>query len=125
MNPPDFSKNICFELMNTATSSVEFSFINAMYKQTDGIAMGSRSVQCYSIIFVGYNESLLFDPTTKPSMYQRSVDNTFAIFKTENDREIFYNKLNSLHSSLKFTMEKETVHYHFLMSKSRKILTNF
>jgi len=26
----------------------------------------------------------------------------------ENDSEIFYNKLNLLHPSLKFTMEKET-----------------
>jgi len=41
-------------------------------------------------------------------MYQRYVDDTFAIFKTENDSEIFYNKLNLLHPSLKFIMEKET-----------------
>jgi len=41
-------------------------------------------------------------------MYQTYVDDTFAIFKMENDREIFYNKLNLLHPLLKLTMEKET-----------------
>jgi len=41
-------------------------------------------------------------------MHERYVDDTFAIFKTESDSKMFYNKLNSLHPSLKFTMEKET-----------------
>jgi len=59
-------------------------------------------------IFVGYHEALLFDWTTKPCMFQRYIDDTFAIFKTESDSEMFYNKLNSLHPSLKFTTEKET-----------------
>jgi len=105
---PDFPKSIFIELMNTATSSIEFSFSNTMYKQTDGIAMGSPLGPVLASIFVGYHESLLFDSTIKPCMYQRNVDDIFAIFKTENDSKIFYNKLNLLYPSLKFTMEKET-----------------
>jgi len=93
--------------MNTATSSVEFSFNNTIYKQTDGIAMGSPLGPMLANIFVGYHKPLLFDSTTKPCMYQRYVDDTFAIFKTENEGEIFYNKLDLLHPSLKFNMEKE------------------
>jgi len=58
-------------------------------------------------------------------MYQRYVDNIFAIFKMEKDSEMFYNKLNLLHPSLKFTMEKEMdCILPFLDVKSRKILTN-
>jgi len=76
--------------------------------QTDGIAMGSLLGPVLANIFVGYHESLLFISTTKPCMYQRCVDDTFDIFKTENDSEIFYNKLNLLHPLLNFTMEKET-----------------
>jgi len=70
-----------------------------MNKQIDGITMGSPLGPVLANIFVGYHESLLFNLTTKPCMYQRYVDNTFAIFKTENDSEIFYNKLNLLHPS--------------------------
>jgi len=54
-----------------------------MYKQTDGIAMGSPLGPVIANIFVGYHESLLFDSTTKPYMYERYVDDSFAIFKTE------------------------------------------
>jgi len=79
-----------------------------MHKQTDGIAMGSPLGPVLANIFVGYHEALLFDLTTKPCMFQRYVDDTFAIFKTENDSEMFYNKLNLMHPLLKFTMEKET-----------------
>ena len=105
---PDFPRNLFIELMNTATSSVEFSFNNIMYKQTDGIAMSSPLGPVLANIFVGYHEAQLFNSISKPCMYQRYVDDTFAIFKTESDSELFFNKLNSLHPSLKFTMEKET-----------------
>jgi len=111
--------------MNTATSSVEFSFNNTMYKQTDGIAMGSPLGPVLANMFVIYHEALLFD--FKPCMYQRYVDNIFAIFKMESDSEMVL-QLNSFHPSLKFTIEKRNildVYYHYLMSKSRRILTNF
>ena len=38
---PVIPKDMFVELMKSATSSVEFSFNNIMYKQTDGVAMGS------------------------------------------------------------------------------------
>ena len=40
--------------MNKATKSVEFSFNNVMYKQTDGVAMGSPLDPALANIFVGY-----------------------------------------------------------------------
>ena len=39
--PLPFPRKIFIELMQTATSSVEFSFNNTMYRQTDDVAMGS------------------------------------------------------------------------------------
>ena len=45
MTPPIMDKDVFIELMNIATTSVEFSFNNKMYKQSDGVAMAVHLVQ--------------------------------------------------------------------------------
>ena len=40
LTPPPFPRAVFVELMQTATSSVEFSFSNIMHRQIDGLAMG-------------------------------------------------------------------------------------
>ena len=104
---PVIPKDVFVELMKSATSSVEFSFNNTMYKQTDGVAMGSPLGPALANIFVGYYEEKLFSQTQKPSTYFRYVDDTFAIFDHEAEADEFLTKLNCLHPSLKFTFEKE------------------
>ena len=64
-----------------ATSGVEFSFINTMYRQTDGIAVSSPLGPVLANIFVGSNENKLFDFSAKPQFYKRY--DTFAIFENE------------------------------------------
>ena len=80
---PVIPKDVFVELMKSATSSVEFSFNNTMYKQTDGVAMGSPLGPALANIFVGYYEEKLFSQTQKPSTYFTYVDDTFAIFDHE------------------------------------------
>ena len=41
---PVIPKHVFIELMKTATTSVEFGFNNIMYRQIDGVAMGSPLV---------------------------------------------------------------------------------
>ena len=92
---PLISKAVFIELMKSATSGVEFSFNDSMYKQTDVVAMGSPLGPALVNIFVGFYEEKLFSQKSKPFTYFRYVDDTF------------FKQLNCLYPSLKFTFEKE------------------
>ena len=76
---PVIPKDVFVELMKSATSLVEFSFNNTMYKQTDRVALGSPLGPALANIFVGYYEKL-FSQTQKSPTYFTYVDDTFAIF---------------------------------------------
>ena len=104
---PFISKAAVIELMKSATYGVEFSFNDIMYKQTDRVAMGSPLGPALANIFVGFYKEKLFSQKSKPSTYFRYVDDTFAMFRNEEESENFFKQLNCLRPSLKFTFEKE------------------
>ena len=57
---PFIPKAVFIELMKSATSGVEFSFNNIMYKQTTAVAMGSTLGPALANIFVGFYKEKLF-----------------------------------------------------------------
>ena len=111
---PPIPEDTCCQLMLIATRGVEFSFNNQMYKQLDGVAMGSPLGPVLANIFVGFQESRLFDNTVKPGVYFRFMDDTFAIFGSELGCDHFQEKLNLLHPALKFTVEEQNNSLYFL-----------
>ena len=100
-------KDVFVELMKSATSSVGFSFNNTMYKQIEGVAMGSPLGPVLANIFVGYYEEKLFSQTQKPPIYFKYVDDTFVIFNHEAEADEFLNKLNCLYPFLRFAFKNE------------------
>ena len=102
------SRDHFVSLMKWATSSVEFSFNDTMYKQHDEIAMGSPLGPTLANIFVGFWEARLFNSIVSPLAYFCYVDDTFAIFRDKKESVSFLSHLNSLHPALQFTHEEET-----------------
>ena len=94
--------------MQTATSSVEFSFNDTMHRQIDGVAMGSPLGPALANIFVGYYEAELFKKVNKPMVYYLDMSTTLLLHSTmKRIAMLFFSHLNSLHPSLHFTFEKE------------------
>ena len=104
---PCIRKEVFVELLHSATSTIESSFDNTIYRQIDGVAMGSPLGPALANIFVGYYEEKLFSEISKPAVYFRYVDDTFVVFQNEKESEEFFIRLIGLHSFLQFTFEKE------------------
>ena len=100
------SEDSLCSLLRMVTSGVEFSFDDVMYRQTDGVAMGSPLGPVIADIFVGWCESRIPDEAW-PQMYCRFVDDSFAHVDHRQDCERFLEILNSLHSALQYTCELE------------------
>ena len=95
------------KLLLMVTSGVEFSFDDTMYRQTDGVAMGSPLGPVLANIFVGSCESQIPDESW-PLLFCRFVDDSFAHFDNSCQSEEFLVRLNGLHPALKFTCEHES-----------------
>lgn len=105
--PVSIPEPLFFEFMKLATEGVEFSFEDIMYAQINRVSMGSPLGPSLANIFVGYYDGLLFEKCWKSYVYLRYIDDTFAMFNIINETTLFCQDLNSLHSSLVFTMVEE------------------
>ena len=123
-NTLGMEKHVFVELMNIATTSVEFNFDNVAYKQIDGAAMGSPLGPAPANIFIGYYEKKMFNGDNEPIIYFRYMDDAFAMFEKEIDSNMFSNQLNSLRQSPTFTDEKEVEGKLLLEVKLQKSFPN-
>jgi hypothetical protein len=107
ITPPNFPQAVCYDLLKMATTNVEFSFNDVMYRQIDGVAMGSPLGPILANIFVGFQEERLFKIVKKPIAYFRYVDDIFAVFNSQAQMDKFHKQLSKLHNALVFTKEDE------------------
>ena len=98
-----FPREVFIEVMQTATKCVEFSFNNVMYRQIDGVAMGSLLRPALVNIFIGYYEPLLFRRVKK--LVMSAVLQNFYGLSTVCPLKILRSTVCLL-SSLRSTLEK-------------------
>ena len=87
------------------------NFDGKIYKQTDGVAMGSPLGPSLANAFLCFHEQIWLNDCPedfKPVYYRRYVDDIFALFRSPDHLEKFTSYLNSKHKNIKFTYEKES-----------------
>ena len=106
----NFNRSRFKQVLELAVQDTAFVFNNNAFKQVEGMAMGSPLGPTFANIFMcGLEESMLDNCPLRyhPLYYNRYVDDTFALFKTEYDAECFLDHANARHPNIKFTIEKE------------------
>ena len=109
-----FSKTVFINMLQKATGGM-FLYKDQLYRQVDGVAMGSPLGPTLANFFLGHIEKELFSNIDfAPKFYARYVDDTFCIFTNEEDKHKFLDHLNRQHPNLQFTMETATNKLPFL-----------
>ena len=102
-----------------------FHFDNKLYQQIQVTAMGTKMAPTYATLVLGYLEKKLYlkfetqfgteDKEEFVQAFKRYLDDCFAIWnKSEEDLKKLHAMLNSLHESIKFTVEYDNVKLPFL-----------
>ena len=85
-------------------------FGHKYFKQTVGVAMGSRIAPPLAIIFMDAVESLLLtssDAQCQPLAYMRYIDDVLGVWTHGGDKlDEYFRFLNDFHPALKFTIER-------------------
>ena len=95
-------------LLELCTKEMHFSFNNKVYKQTNGVAMGSPLGPVLANIFMVHLEQIMIPRLAgQMSSWFRYVDDTFTFVK-EDEIDFVQEALNGFHQDIKFTYETET-----------------
>ena len=96
----DLTKSELNQLLSLATMESYFIFNGLLYKEIDGVAMGSHLGPSLANTFLSYHEKNWlnnFPREFKPVFYRRYVDDIFILFKSNDHLKYFQEFLNSCH----------------------------
>ena len=103
-------KPVFRELLTLAMNETCFIFDDVLYKQCDGVSMGSPLGPSYANSFLSYHEKIWIDECPddiKPIKYRRYVDDIFVLCRDRDHHRRFMEYMNSKHTNIAFTEEVE------------------
>ena len=96
------------EALDICLTSTYFTYNNKCYEQIFGTPMGSSfSPVIANMVMEDLEQQALSTFHNLPSIWVRYVDDVYAIVKTDNV-DAFHKHLNTINSSIQFTLEMET-----------------
>ena len=105
---PAVTKEVFKKMLEIATSGM-FLYRDKLYKQVDGVSMGSPLGPTIANFCLAHFESQLLsnnsDENSSPNLYLRYVDDIFCVFRSGTSYQEFLGKLNNMHPNLQFTSE--------------------
>ena len=105
---PAVTKEDFKKMLEFVTSGL-FLYRDKLYKQVDGVTMGSPLGPTLVNFCLAHFESQLLNhdsnENSSPALYARYVDDIFCVFRSGSSYQEFLNKLNKMHTNLKFTAE--------------------
>ena len=97
--------NHIITLLEFCLKSTSFVFQGQYYQQMEGAALGSPLSPIVANIFMeNFEKEALDTAPHPPSLWKRSVDDTFVI-QEEQYKMSFFHHINSLDNNIKFTVE--------------------
>ena len=107
--PPQIDADVMRQLLKICTTATPFSFNGTNYVQKEGVSMGSPLGPTFADFYMSHVENYLLSQNrvSNPVFYVRYVDDTLAIFNSNNHVRHFINRLKA-NSVLNFTFDKMT-----------------
>ena len=104
-----FNRNDFCTLLKLAVEDSYFSFDDKLYRQIDGMSMGSPLGPLFANIFLSHYESewLSNSPIT-PFLYRRYVDDTLWLLPPDSHLSLLMIYMNTRHTNMLFTYESES-----------------
>ena len=106
----NLTKQDVYDLLSGTAKGSCFVFDNSLYRQIDGIAMGSPLGLTLENALLCLCEKKWLDSCPiefKAKLYQRYVDDIFVMFGSRDHVKKFVDYINTKHQNIRFTLENQ------------------
>ena len=100
------SKQDVSDLLQVTLNNMYFSFRDQVFRQREGLPMGSSISSILAILFMDKLESIALSSHLMINPYKRYVDDIYLQTTNEETADHFHKIINNVHPNLKFEIEK-------------------